>query len=72
MEKRIDKIRHKVETEGEVSVTELSELYDVTEETIRRDLEKLKMKVWLQEPLAVQFLTQLTTRTTFIFQEKIY
>lgn len=33
MEKRIDKIRHKVETEGEVSVTELSELYDVTEET---------------------------------------
>ena len=42
MEKRIDKIRHKVETEGEVSVTELSELYDVTEETIRRDLEKLK------------------------------
>ena len=42
MEKRIDKIRHKVETEGEVFVTELSELYDVTEETIRRDLEKLK------------------------------
>ena len=41
MEKRIDKIRHKVETEGEVFVTELSELYDVTEETIRRDLEKL-------------------------------
>lgn len=42
MEKRIDKIRHKVESEGEVFVTDLSELYNVTEETIRRDLEKLK------------------------------
>lgn len=42
MEKRIDKIKQKLESEGKVSVTDLSELYNVTEETIRRDLEKLK------------------------------
>lgn len=42
MEKRIDKIRKKIEAEGEVSVTELSRLYNVTDETIRRDFDKLK------------------------------
>lgn len=42
MAKRIDKIRQKVEAEGEVFVSDLSRLYNVTEETIRRDLEKLK------------------------------
>lgn len=42
MIKRIDKIKQKVEAEGEVFVSDLSALYNVTEETIRRDLEKLK------------------------------
>lgn len=42
MEKRIDKIRQKLEAEGSVTVSDLSVLYNVTEETIRRDLEKLK------------------------------
>ena len=42
MAKRIDEIRQKVETEGEVFVSDLSRIYNVTEETIRRDLEKLK------------------------------
>ena len=42
MTKRIDKIKQKVEAEGEVFVSDLSRLYNVTEETIRRDLEKLK------------------------------
>lgn len=42
MAKRIDKIRQKVEAEGEIFVSDLSRLYNVTEETIRRDLEKLK------------------------------
>lgn len=42
MAKRIDKIKQKVEAEGEVFVSELSRLFNVTEETIRRDLEKLK------------------------------
>ncbi|MGN0493092.1 MAG: DeoR/GlpR family DNA-binding transcription regulator [Acutalibacteraceae bacterium] len=42
MAKRIDEIKQKVEAEGEVFVSELSRLYNVTEETIRRDLEKLK------------------------------
>ena len=39
MAKRIDEIRQKVETEGEVFVSDLSRIYNVTEETIRRDLE---------------------------------
>lgn len=42
MIKRIDKIKQKVEAEGEVFVSDLSNLFNVTEETIRRDLEKLK------------------------------
>lgn len=42
MEKRIDKIKKEIELSGEVFVTDLSRKYDVTEETIRRDLEKLK------------------------------
>lgn len=42
MAKRIDKIKQKVEAEGEVFVSDLSRLFSVTEETIRRDLEKLK------------------------------
>jgi DeoR/GlpR family transcriptional regulator of sugar metabolism len=42
MVKRIDKIKQKVEAEGEVFVSDLSRLFNVTEETIRRDLEKLK------------------------------
>ena len=42
MAKRIDEIKQKLEAEGEVFVSELSRLYNVTEETIRRDLEKLK------------------------------
>lgn len=42
MEKRIDKIKKEIELSGEVFVTDLSRKYNVTEETIRRDLEKLK------------------------------
>lgn len=42
MEKRIDKIKKEIELTGEVFVTDLSIKYNVTEETIRRDLEKLK------------------------------
>ena len=42
MAKRIDRIKQKVEAEGEVFVSDLSRLFNVTEETIRRDLEKLK------------------------------
>ena len=47
MKKRIDKIREKVKVEGKVIVSELSQLYGVTEETIRRDLEKLEAEGFL-------------------------
>lgn len=39
---RLDEIRQKIKREKQVSVSELSGQYGVTEETIRRDLEKLK------------------------------
>lgn len=47
MKKRIDRIREKVKTDGKVIVSELSQLYGVTEETIRRDLEKLEAEGFL-------------------------
>ena len=39
---RHDRILHKLEKDGMVYVSELSQLFDVSEETIRRDLERLE------------------------------
>ena len=39
---RLELIRQQVETEKKVTVANLSQLHKVTEETIRRDLEKLE------------------------------
>ena len=61
MAKRIDEIRQKVETEGEVFVSDLSRIYNVTEETIRRDLEKLK-----NDGIITRTLTQLLRMTEYI------
>lgn len=41
---RLDAIKQTVMTEKKVFVSQLSEQFDVTEETIRRDLEKLEMQ----------------------------
>lgn len=41
---RLDHLRGIVKTEKKVKVTELSQRFDVTEETIRRDLERLDRK----------------------------
>lgn len=40
--KRLDKIKQKVEFEKKVTVSDLSKTFGVTEETIRKDLEKLE------------------------------
>lgn len=36
-------IKQKLEQDGQVFVTELSELFNITEETVRRDIDKLQM-----------------------------
>ena len=41
---RLDHLRGIVRTEKKVKVTELSQRFDVTEETIRRDLERLELE----------------------------
>nr|WP_289707149.1 DeoR/GlpR family DNA-binding transcription regulator [Enterocloster clostridioformis] len=41
---RLDHLRGIVKTEKKVKVTELSQRFDVTEETIRRDLERLELE----------------------------
>ena len=42
---RRNRILEKLQAEKRVVVSELSQLYDVSEETIRRDLDKLEKKV---------------------------
>ena len=43
---RRNQILEKLQQEKRVVVSELSRLYQVSEETIRRDLEKLEMTGW--------------------------
>jgi len=47
MKNRLEKIREKISIEKKVTVSELSKLYKVTEETIRRDLDKLEAEGFL-------------------------
>lgn len=47
MKKRLDKIKSKIEIDKKVTVYELSKTFNVTEETIRRDLEKLELEGFL-------------------------
>ncbi|MBW5377413.1 DeoR/GlpR transcriptional regulator, partial [Brachyspira pilosicoli] len=47
MKNRLDKIKSKIEIDKKVTVSELSKTFNVTEETIRRDLEKLELEGFL-------------------------
>ena len=47
MKKRLDKIKSKIEIDKKVTVYELSKTFNLTEETIRRDLEKLELEGFL-------------------------
>lgn len=47
MKKRLEYIREQITAEKKVTVSELSKTYKVTEETIRRDLEKLEAEGFL-------------------------
>ena len=47
MKNRLEKIREKISIEKKVTVSDLSKLYKVTEETIRRDLDKLEAEGFL-------------------------
>jgi DeoR/GlpR family transcriptional regulator of sugar metabolism len=45
---RHTRIRHLVEKQGHVSVTELNDLFDVSDATIRRDLDELAKEGWVR------------------------
>lgn len=45
---RHSRIRQLVETQGEVSVSELNQLLDVSDATIRRDLEEMAQRGWVR------------------------
>ena len=47
MKNRLEHIREQVKNERKVTVSQLSKIYKVTEETIRRDLEKLEAEGFL-------------------------
>ena len=49
---RRNEILEKLQTDRRVVVSELSQLYDVSEETIRRDLEKLVNDAMLSKAMA--------------------
>ena len=55
MKNRLEHIREQVKNEKKVTVSELSKIYKVTEETIRRDLEKLEKEGFLTRTLVVLY-----------------
>ncbi len=52
---RIQAIKQMVANDKKVTVSNLSGIFQVTEETIRRDLEKLEDEGFLTEPMVVLF-----------------
>lgn len=55
---RLDAVRAKLFAQGRVSVSELSQEFSVTEETIRRDLEKLENEGFLKRTYGGAIITQ--------------
>mgnify|MGYP003420104128 CR=1 FL=1 len=64
MKNRLEHIREQVKNEKKVTVSELSKIYKVTEETIRRDLEKLEKEGFLTRTFGGAVLIR---RNIFIF-----
>lgn len=52
---RIQAIKQMVANDKKVTVSNLSGIFQVTEETIRRDLEKLEDEGFLTKPMVVLF-----------------
>jgi len=64
---RLEHIREQVKNEKKVTVSELSKIYKVTEETIRRDLEKLEKEGFLTRTFGGAVLTVQVRRNISIF-----
>ena len=60
MKNRLEHIREQVKNEKKVTVSELSKIYKVTEETIRRDLEKLEKEGFLTRTFGGAVLTKIS------------
>lgn len=67
---RIMMIRQQVQAEKKVKVTELSRTYQVTEETIRRDLEKLEAEGFLTRTFGGAVLNQAPSHDNIHFYKR--
>lgn len=70
MKNRLEKIREKVSIEKKVTVSELSKLYEVTEETIRRDLDKLEAEGFLTRSFGGAVLNQVPQKENIQFYKR--
>lgn len=67
---RLKLIRQQVETEKKVTVANLSRLYNVTEETIRRDLEKLEAEGFLTRTFGGAVLNNIVQSDNVYFRDR--
>ncbi|MCI5595927.1 MAG: DeoR/GlpR family DNA-binding transcription regulator [Lachnospiraceae bacterium] len=67
---RLMMIRQQVEAERKVKVTELSRTYQVTEETIRRDLEKLEAEGFLTRTFGGAVLNRTTPQDNIHYYQR--
>lgn len=70
IQQRLEEIRKIVRKETRVSVADLSKLFDVTEETIRRDLDKLETEGLISRTYGGAILNQNITFENVDFQRR--
>ena len=70
IQQRLEAIRRIVKTETKVAVSELSKQFDVTEETIRRDLYKLEMEGLVSRTYGGAILNQSNTSENLDFYRR--
>lgn len=67
---RLERIRQQVEVEKKVTVANLSSIYKVTEETIRRDLEKLEAQGFLTRTFGGAVVNQTVHTENVYFRDR--
>lgn len=70
MKNRLEHIKRTVKNEKKVTVSELSKIYKVTEETIRRDLEKLEKGRFFDENIWWCCIEQCKSEGTYHFYKR--
>lgn len=71
LKQRLEKIRELVKENKKVVVSQLSEMFDVTEETIRRDLEKLEAEGLVARTYGGAVLNQEMSREKIHFLKRV-